>query len=60
MACDDRQPDEDAHYYWCGVNHARGAVVVVRPELVVGMSAWPEGAAGALEEYFSRFLIPDY
>lgn len=53
---DDRQPDESAHY-WYGVNHARGAVVVVRPDLVVGMSAWPEDPV-AVDEYLSGFLIP--
>lgn len=52
---DDRQPDEDAHY-WYGVNHARGAVVVVRPDLVVGMSAWPEDV-DAIDDYLSGFLI---
>ncbi len=52
---DDRQPDEDAHY-WYGVNHARGAIVVVRPDLVVGTSAWPEDT-GAIEDYLSGFLI---
>ena len=53
---DDRAPDEDAHY-WYGVNHARGAVVVVRPDLWVGTSAWPD-EAGKLGEYFGNFLIP--
>ncbi|RYO89438.1 hypothetical protein DL766_006783 [Monosporascus sp. MC13-8B] len=52
---DDRQPDEDAHY-WYGVNHARGAVVVVRPDLVVGTSTWPEDI-GAINEYLSGFLV---
>ncbi|KAI0450472.1 FAD binding domain-containing protein [Xylaria acuta] len=55
---DDRAPDDDAHY-WYGINHARGAVVVVRPDLVVGMSAWPENAE-AIDEYFSAFLTPTY
>jgi phenol 2-monooxygenase len=52
---DDRVPDEDAHY-WYGINHARGAVVVVRPDLWLGMSAWPEDV-GAVEEYFGGFLV---
>ena len=52
---DDRQPDDDAHY-WYGVNHARGATVIVRPDLVVGMSAWPEDT-GAISDYLSGFLI---
>ena len=37
---DDRPPDEDAHYTW-GVDHAKGAIVVVRSDLWVGMSAFP-------------------
>lgn len=53
---DDRAPDEDAHY-WYGVNHARGAVVVVRPDLWVGTSAWPEESR-KLGDYFGSFLIP--
>ncbi|KAI1075863.1 FAD binding domain-containing protein [Whalleya microplaca] len=55
VAYDDRAPDEDAHY-WYGVNHARGAVVVVRPDLIVGMSTWPEDTR-AIEAYFSAFLL---
>ena len=55
VAYDDRQPDDDAHY-WYGVNHARGAAVVVRPDLVVGMSAWPEDT-GAISDYLSGFLF---
>ncbi|KAL4866186.1 hypothetical protein BDV12DRAFT_187598 [Aspergillus spectabilis] len=52
---DDRAPDEDAHY-WYGVNHARGGVVVVRPDLVVGVSVWPQDTE-ALDAYFGSFLI---
>jgi phenol 2-monooxygenase len=52
---DDRAPDEDAHYSYA-VNHARGAIVAVRPDLFVGTSAWPEDI-NALEEYFGTFLI---
>lgn len=52
---DDRSPDEDGHY-WYGVNHARGAVVAVRPDLWVGVSCWPEEPQ-RLDEYFSSFLI---
>ncbi|KAK3369737.1 FAD binding domain-containing protein [Lasiosphaeria ovina] len=55
LVYDDRAPDEDAHY-WYAVNHARGAIVVVRPDLVVGMSAWPEETA-AVDKYFSGFLV---
>ncbi|KAL2831499.1 FAD binding domain-containing protein [Aspergillus cavernicola] len=52
---DDRVPDDDAHY-WYGVNHARGAVVAVRPDLVVGVSVWPEDVE-SLEAYFGSFLL---
>ena len=52
---DDRAPDEDAHY-WYGINHARGGVVVVRPDLWVGTSIWPEQSA-LLRDYFGGFLI---
>lgn len=53
---DDRAPDEDAHY-WYGVNHAEGAVVVVRPDLWVGMSTVPGDVEG-VERYFGGFLVP--
>ncbi|KAK3368312.1 FAD binding domain-containing protein [Podospora didyma] len=53
---DDRAPDDDAHC-WYGINHARGAVVVVRPDLMVGMSVWPEDAR-EIGEYFDGFLVP--
>lgn len=52
---DDRSPDEDAHY-WYGINHARGAVVVVRPDLLIGVSAWPE-EGNVLAAYFEGFLV---
>lgn len=52
---DDRSPDEDAGY-WYGINHARGAVVAVRPDLLVGTSCWPEGG-DVLKEYFGGFLL---
>jgi phenol 2-monooxygenase len=52
---DDRVPDEDAHY-WYGVNHARGAVVAVRPDLAVGISIWPENVE-ELDAYFGAFLV---
>lgn len=52
---DDRAPDEDAHY-WYSVNHARGAVVLVRPDFVVGMSSWPEESE-KLGEYLGGFLV---
>ncbi|KAJ4382617.1 hypothetical protein N0V86_001839 [Didymella sp. IMI 355093] len=52
---DDRAPDEDAHYFYA-VNHARGAVVVVRPDLVVATSAWPDQTT-ILDAYFGSFLL---
>jgi phenol 2-monooxygenase len=52
---DDRAPDEDAHYCY-GVNHACGCVIVVRPDLVVGMSAWPEETE-KIEAYLDGFLV---
>ena len=51
---DDRAPDEDAAY-WYGINHARGAVVAVRPDLCVGTSCWPEEDS-ILGRYFEGFL----
>ncbi|KAL5333163.1 FAD binding domain-containing protein [Aspergillus crustosus] len=52
---DDRVPDDDGHY-WYNVNHARGAVVAVRPDLTVGVSVWPEDVE-TLEAYFGGFLV---
>ncbi|KAL4759403.1 FAD binding domain-containing protein [Aspergillus foveolatus] len=52
---DDRAPDDDAHY-WYGVNHARGAVAVVRPDLALGVSIWPDEVE-KLEAYFAGFLV---
>ena len=52
---DDRAPDEDAGY-WYGINHARGAVVAVRPDLWVGTSCWPE-EDDVLKDYFAGFLV---
>lgn len=52
---DDRAPDEDAGY-WYGINHARGAVVAVRPDLCVGTSCWPEEDS-ILGSYFKGFLL---
>ncbi|KAL4971570.1 FAD binding domain-containing protein [Aspergillus desertorum] len=52
---DDRAPDADAHY-WYGVNHARGAVAVIRPDLALGVSIWPEEVE-RLEAYFGGFLV---
>jgi phenol 2-monooxygenase len=54
LVYDDRPPDEDAHY-WFAINHARGAVVVSRPDLQVGMSTSLDSCR-LLYKYFSSFL----
>jgi phenol 2-monooxygenase len=54
LVYDDRPPDEDAHY-WFAINHARGAVVVSRPDLQVGMSTSLDSSR-LLYKYFSSFL----
>lgn len=55
LVFDDRAPDEDAHNCYA-VDHARGAVVVVRPDLWVGTSAFPE-AVDDVNNYFDGFLV---
>ncbi|KAJ5119304.1 hypothetical protein N7448_009973 [Penicillium atrosanguineum] len=52
---DDRAPDDDAHSTW-GVNHRTGAVVVIRPDLWVGISSAP-GDTEKLGSYFATFLL---
>ncbi|KDQ24257.1 hypothetical protein PLEOSDRAFT_1067151 [Pleurotus ostreatus PC15] len=52
---DDHLPGSDAHTVY-GVNHALGAVVVVRPDLWAGITVVPDEGA-ALDEYFSGFLL---
>ncbi|RYP38828.1 hypothetical protein DL767_002432 [Monosporascus sp. MG133] len=51
---DDRSPDEDAHTTW-GVNHVTGAVAVIRPDLWVGQTCYPE-QTDLIGEYFEAFL----
>ncbi|KAL7267927.1 hypothetical protein RUND412_009468 [Rhizina undulata] len=53
---DDRAPDEDAHLQY-GVNHANGAVIVIRPDLWMGISTWADGLE-KLDKYFEGFLLP--
>ena len=54
---DDRAPDDDAHT-WYEVDHAKGAVVVIRPDLWIGTSAYLGEAEKVLGEYFEQWLIP--
>lgn len=51
---DDRSPDEDAHTTW-GANHVTGAVAVIRPDLWVGHTCYPEETDG-IGKYFEAFL----
>lgn len=51
---DDRAPDDDAHTTW-GVNHATGGVVVIRPDLWVGITTFPS-EMGKIISYFEAFL----
>jgi phenol 2-monooxygenase len=51
---DDRAPDEDAHTTW-GVNHTTGGVAVIRPDLWVGATMFPE-ETGRINEYLEQFL----
>lgn len=53
---DDRAPDEDAHTAW-GANHTTGALAVVRPDLWVGMTAFPSETE-KITSYFEGFLLP--
>ena len=53
---DDRPPDEDAHTCY-EVDHGRGAVVVVRPDLYIGDTFFLDECNG-LQEYFGRWLLP--
>lgn len=55
MVFDGRDPDEDTHKIW-GVNHVTGAVAVVRPDLWVGMSCYPEDS-GRITGNFDGFLV---
>ena len=53
---DDRPPDEEAHYTF-GIDHSKGATIVTRPDLWVGMSIFPSEAA-QLEKCFAQFKLP--
>jgi phenol 2-monooxygenase len=51
---DDRAPDADAHSTW-GVNHSTGGLVVIRPDLWVGFTAYPSETE-KVTSYFEGFL----
>lgn len=53
---DDRAPDEDAHSVY-EIDHAKGAVVVVRPDLWVGTSVFLDEVK-KLDDYFGGWLTP--
>ena len=54
---DDRAPDEDAHTCY-EVDHAKGAIVFVRPDLWIGTSMFMEQVE-ELGRYFGEWLVPD-
>lgn len=54
---DDRAPDEDAHTTW-GVNHTTGGVAVVRPDLWVSLTAFPE-EVDRMSAFFEAFMKED-
>lgn len=53
---DDRAPDEDAHTCY-EVDQAKGAIVVVRPDLWIGTSVFLDEAE-ELTKYFGEWLLP--
>ena len=53
---DDRAPDEDAHTCY-EVNHARGAIVFVRPDLWIGTSVFLD-QVDELDNFFGEWLVP--
>ena len=53
---DDRAPDEDAHTCY-EVDHAKGALVFVRPDLWIGTSIFVDQVE-ELERYFAEWLVP--
>ncbi|KND89112.1 Phenol 2-monooxygenase [Tolypocladium ophioglossoides CBS 100239] len=54
---DDRAPDEDAHTAW-GVNHTTGGVAIVRPDLWVSLTAFPDEVE-RFSAFFDAFLKED-
>ncbi|KAL8861115.1 MAG: hypothetical protein Q9178_002329 [Gyalolechia marmorata] len=53
---DDRAPDEDAHTCY-EVDHAKGAIVFVRPDLWIGTSVFLDQVE-ELDKYFEAWLVP--
>ena len=53
---DDRAPDEDAHTCY-EVDHAKGAIVFVRPDLWIGTSMFLD-QVDELGRYFEDWLVP--
>lgn len=53
---DDRAPDEDAHTCY-EVDHAKGAIVFVRPDLWIGTSVCLD-QLDELDKYFEAWLVP--
>lgn len=53
---DDRAPDEDAHTCY-EVDQAKGAILVVRPDLWIGTSVFLDEAE-ELGNYFGEWLVP--
>lgn len=52
---DDRSPEEDAHTMW-GVNRVTGGIAVIRPDLWVSMTAFPDEIE-LVNKYFQGFLL---
>lgn len=52
---DDRAPDEDAHTTW-GVNQLTGGVAVIRPDLWVSLTAFPD-EADRISGFFEGFML---
>ena len=53
---DDRAPDEDAHTCY-EVDHTKGALIFVRPDLWIGTSVFVD-QVDELERYFAEWLVP--
>jgi len=56
VAYDDRAPDEDAHTCY-EIDHAKGAIIFIRPDLWVGTSMFLD-QVDELGDYFDSWLVP--